>query len=123
LQATDARDYFSQSDEVALPGAESAVYDCLVTAKFHYTGPTGPDQTKSADFVSETGADPADFAGDPHKPGGLCQTPARTQLTLSETSSGPSSGIWLLLLCEYRRHATVSIPSCCSVGGRLMTLC
>jgi len=24
-----------------------------VIAKFHYTGPTGPDQTKSADFVRE----------------------------------------------------------------------
>jgi len=23
----------------------------VVIAKFHYTGPTGPDQTKSADFV------------------------------------------------------------------------
>ena len=26
---------------------------CLVIAKFHYMGPTGPDQTKSAD-LSET---------------------------------------------------------------------
>ena len=46
---------------------------------------TGPDQTKSADFVR-----------DPH-------APARTKRTLSETRvsdkvcSGPSSGIWLLL--------------------------
>jgi len=24
-------------------------------AKFHYTGPTGPDQTKSADFVGDPG--------------------------------------------------------------------
>ena len=24
---------------------------CAVIAKFHYTGPTGPDETKSADFV------------------------------------------------------------------------
>jgi len=24
-----------------------------VIAKFHYTGPTGPDQTKSADFVGD----------------------------------------------------------------------
>jgi len=26
---------------------------CPVIAKFHYTGPTGPDQTKSADFVGD----------------------------------------------------------------------
>ena len=26
-----------------------------VRAKFHYTGPTGPDQTKSADFVGDPG--------------------------------------------------------------------
>ena len=26
---------------------------CAVIAKFHYTGPTGPDQTKSADFVGD----------------------------------------------------------------------
>jgi len=26
-----------------------------VTAKFHYTGTTGPDQTKSADFVGDPG--------------------------------------------------------------------
>ena len=25
----------------------------LFIAKFHYTGPTGPDQTKSADFVAD----------------------------------------------------------------------
>jgi len=30
----------------------------VLIAKFHYTGPTGPDQTKSADFV-----------GDPRGPG------------------------------------------------------
>ena len=27
-------------------------------AKFHYTGPTGPDQTKSADFVGDPGLRP-----------------------------------------------------------------
>jgi len=27
----------------------------LFIAKFHYTGPTGPDQTKSADFVGDPG--------------------------------------------------------------------
>jgi len=26
--------------------------------KFHYTGPTGPDQTKSADFVGDPGLRP-----------------------------------------------------------------
>ena len=31
---------------------------CLVTAKFHYMGPTGPDQTKSADFVGDPGLRP-----------------------------------------------------------------
>jgi len=30
----------------------------LVIAKFHYTGPTGPDQTKSADFVRDPGLRP-----------------------------------------------------------------
>jgi len=29
-----------------------------VIAKFHYTGPTGPDQTKSADFVGDPGLRP-----------------------------------------------------------------
>ena len=28
---------------------------CPLIAKFHYTGPTGPDQTKSADFVGDLG--------------------------------------------------------------------
>jgi len=27
---------------------------CII-AKFHYTGPTGPDQTKSANFVGDPG--------------------------------------------------------------------
>ena len=31
---------------------------CGVIAKFHYTGPTGPDQTKSADFVGDPGLRP-----------------------------------------------------------------
>ena len=31
-----------------------------VKAKFHYTGPTGPDRT-----LSETRADPTEFLGDP----------------------------------------------------------
>jgi len=39
---------------------------CQVNAKFHYTGPTGPDQTRA----------------DPH---GLCRRPARTQRSFSET--------------------------------------
>ena len=30
----------------------------LLIAKFHYTGPTGPDQTKSADFVGDPGLRP-----------------------------------------------------------------
>jgi len=29
-----------------------------VIAKFHYTGPTGPDRTKSADFVGDPGLQP-----------------------------------------------------------------
>ena len=33
MQATDAGDYFSQSDWVAAPRAEFAVYDCLVYLK------------------------------------------------------------------------------------------
>ena len=31
---------------------------CQPIAKFHYTGPTGPDQTKSADFVGVPGLRP-----------------------------------------------------------------
>jgi len=30
----------------------------MIIAKFHYTGPTGPDQTKSADFVGDPGLRP-----------------------------------------------------------------
>jgi len=30
----------------------------LLIAKFNYTGPTGPDQTKSADFVGDPGLRP-----------------------------------------------------------------
>ena len=32
-------------------------YHCsrAITAKFHYRAPTGPDQTKSADFVGDSG--------------------------------------------------------------------
>jgi len=32
-----------------------ATYTVSVIAQFHYTGPTGPDQTKSADFVGDQG--------------------------------------------------------------------
>jgi len=32
-----------------------AVHGRVVIAKFHYTGPTGPDQTKYADFVGDPG--------------------------------------------------------------------
>ena len=39
---------------------------CPLKAKFHYTGPTGPDRTRT----------------DPH---GLCRRPARTQLSFAET--------------------------------------
>jgi len=46
-----------------------------VIAKFHYTGPTGPDQTKSADFVGDPGLRP-----------GLAKKSARVR-------SGPCSGI------------------------------
>jgi len=35
-----------------------------VIAKFHYTGPIGPDQTKSADFVGDPRG--------PNGPSGLC---------------------------------------------------
>ena len=30
----------------------------LIIGKFHYTGPTGPDRTKSADFVGDPGLRP-----------------------------------------------------------------
>ena len=43
-----------------------------VIAKFHYTGPTGPDQTKSADFV-----------GDPR---GLCQRPGSAAQVLRKSA-------------------------------------
>ena len=32
--------------------------ECFLITKFHYTGPTGPDQTKSADFVGDPGLRP-----------------------------------------------------------------
>jgi len=32
-----------------------AVHGRVVIAKFHHTGPTGPDQTKYADFVGDPG--------------------------------------------------------------------
>ena len=43
----------------------------MLIAKFHYTGRTGPDQIKSADFVGDPrGPNPRDFLGDPgRKPG------------------------------------------------------
>jgi len=42
----------------------SLVSGCgVVTAEFHHTGPTGPDQTKSARTLSETRADPAGYPG------------------------------------------------------------
>jgi len=48
-----------------IPGHFSAPYKTsaglssrVVIAKFHYTGPTGPDQTKSADFVGDPGLPP-----------------------------------------------------------------
>jgi len=36
-------------------GSGSYVFMNRVIAKFHQTGPTGPDQTKSADFVEDPG--------------------------------------------------------------------
>jgi len=45
---------------------------CLVKAKFHYTGPTGPDRTRT----------------DPH---GLCRRPARAQGSFSETRAAKMS--------------------------------
>jgi len=36
---------------------------CAVIAKFHYTGPTGPDRTRT------------DFVGDPHGPNGVSRRP------------------------------------------------
>jgi len=42
---------------LANPERNKKCYHCLTTssllAKFHYTGPTGPDQTKSADFIGD----------------------------------------------------------------------
>ena len=45
---------------------------CLVKAKFHYTGPTGPDRTRTG----------------PH---GLCRRPARAQGSFSETRAAKMS--------------------------------
>jgi len=39
---------------------------CCIKAKFHYTGPTGPDRTR---------ATRTDFVGDPHGPNGLSRRP------------------------------------------------
>jgi len=55
---------------------------CCIIAKFHYTGPTGPDQTKSADFVGDPGLRP----GSPTKSSGSARV-----------RSGPYSGILSLL--------------------------
>jgi len=46
------------------------VQSCCLKAKFHYTGPTGPDQTHAnprgpARTLSETRTDPTEFLGDP----------------------------------------------------------
>ena len=42
----------------------------MVEAKFHYTGPTGPDQTKSADFVGDPHGPARTFSRDPgRRPG------------------------------------------------------
>ena len=41
----------------ANPGPSAPESSTLI-AKFHYTGPTGPDQTKSADFVGDPGLRP-----------------------------------------------------------------
>ena len=46
------------------------VQSCCSKAKFHYTGPTGPDRTHAnphgpARTLSETRTDPTEFLGDP----------------------------------------------------------
>jgi len=41
----------------SLGAAQGCLSERLI-AKFHYTGPTGPDQTKSAYFVGESGLRP-----------------------------------------------------------------
>jgi len=46
------------SGAVGPPGFKSHPRRCRVIAEFHYTGPTGPDQTKSADFVGDQGLRP-----------------------------------------------------------------
>ena len=55
---------------------------CSVKAKFHYTGPTGPDRTR------------ADFVGDPHEPTEFLGDPGRSGPCGSGwVRSGPCSGI------------------------------
>jgi len=54
----------------------------LLIAKFNYTGPTGPDQTKSADFVGDPGL----------RPGSREKVRAGTCAS-GRVRSGPCSGI------------------------------
>ena len=54
---------------------------CAVTAKFHYTGPTGPDRTRP----DPTGRDPTRRDPTRRSRRNLSRRPARTQRTLPET--------------------------------------
>ena len=86
------------------------VYFCSLIAKFHYTGPTGPDrtgpdQTKSAHFVGDELNSTTRARPDPTGPAWTRADPNGRARTLSETrtdqrsfseirvGSGPSSGI------------------------------
>ena len=69
---TDSRDELKVTPQVATPGAESAVYDCLVKAKFHYTDPHGL------------------CIGDPHGPNGV--SPQKKSVRVRAGPVGSVSG-------------------------------
>jgi len=61
---------------------------CAIKAKFHYTGPSGPDPTGPAGTRM-------DFVGDPHGPNGVSGRPGpqKSPCVSLRVRSGPCSGI------------------------------
>jgi len=82
VRSADPSAHGRRSAEIGGGISSRRAITCLVKAKFHYTGPTGPDRTRP----DPTGPDRT--RTDPH---GLCRRPARAQGSFSETRAAKMS--------------------------------
>jgi len=74
--------------------------ECCLITKFHYTGPTGPDQTKSADFVGDPGLRPGSREKSVRVRAGPCGS--------GRVRSGPVGSVYWNLAISGRGHGHVN---------------